>query len=154
MAERLGRVTRAFQTFQEPDLERLFFRFAASEASNRCNSAAIGQIADLVIVAENQLPIFRQFFRIGIFVNAVDRRDEAILQFTRDRFVRREHELLDQLMRFVVLDPLEPDRLAFLVEDALSLPENRDRASRGRSVSGAEGTRVPRPCAGARPIGR
>jgi hypothetical protein len=49
-------------------------------------------------------------------VNSIDRWDGTVFQFARDRLVRREHELLDQLMRLVVLYPLHRDRLAFGVQ--------------------------------------
>ena len=62
-------------------------------------------------------------------MNAIDRRDRAVLEFARDRFVRGEHEFLDELMRFIVLDPLETDRFAIFIDAALSLPESRDRAN-------------------------
>ena len=49
-------------------------------------------------------------------MHAVDRGNEPIFQFKRDRFVRREHEFLDQLMRLIVLDPLQEDWLSLRIE--------------------------------------
>jgi len=42
MAERLGRVARAFQTFEESDLEGLLLSFPLIEVNNRCNSSTMG----------------------------------------------------------------------------------------------------------------
>ena len=50
-------------------------------------------------------------------MNAINRRHEPILQLARNRFVGREHEFLDQLMRFVVLDSLETQRASGLFVD-------------------------------------
>ena len=105
----------------------------------------MGQIAGLVIVAEHEFPVLGQFLRLGILVHAVDRGNEPVLQFKRDRFVRREHEFLDQLMRLIVFDPLQPDRLVPPRRGALSLPGNRDRESLARIVFSAAGKPVPRP---------
>ena len=49
-------------------------------------------------------------------MNAVDRRNSARLQLACDRFVRRQHELFDELMRFVILDPLQLHRLARVIQ--------------------------------------
>ena len=49
-------------------------------------------------------------------MHAIDRGDRPILELTRHGFVRREHEFFDQLVRFIVLDAFEEDRLAFLVQ--------------------------------------
>ena len=116
MAERLRRITGPLQTFQEADLQRLLLRFASERGQQALQFRSLGQIADLVAVAEDQLPIFRQLLRIGIFVDAINGWNEPVLQLARDGFIRREHELLDQLMGLVVLDPLELDRLALRVE--------------------------------------
>ena len=56
-------------------------------------------------------------------MHPVDRRDETVLQFARHRLVRREHEFLDQLVRFIVFDSLELDRLAFRIETHLYFRE-------------------------------
>ena len=37
-------------------------------------------------------------------------------QLARDRFVGGEHEFFNQLMRFVILDALEPNRFAVFIE--------------------------------------
>ena len=49
-------------------------------------------------------------------MHAIDRRDRSVPQLARNRFVGREHEFFDQLMRFIVLDPLEPRRLAVSID--------------------------------------
>ena len=108
---------RALQTLQESDLERLFFRFPAQRSEQPLKFRSMGQIACLVMVAEDKSPKLSQFLRIRILVNAVDRRNAAILKFKRDRFISREHKLLDQLMRLIVFDAFHPNRSPILVED-------------------------------------
>ena len=73
VAQRLRRVTRALQTFQKSDLERLFLRFAGERSEEPLQFRAIRQVAGLVIVAEHQLAIFGQLVRLRIFVHAIDR---------------------------------------------------------------------------------
>src|SRR4051812_16219716 len=119
MAERLRRVTGPLETLQQADLERLFLWLAPERREQPLKFRPLTQIARLIAVAQDQLPIFADLFRIGIFVDAIDRRNEPVFQLTSDGFVRGEHELFDQLMRLVVLDSLELDRFALLVEPHL-----------------------------------
>src|SRR5947199_868453 len=65
------------------------------------------QIANFVTKTERELTVLCELFRIWIFVNAVDCWNCALFQFPRDRFVCRQHEFFDQLMRFVVLDTFQ-----------------------------------------------
>src|SRR3954447_15151912 len=74
------------------------------------------QVAGLVVIAKHELAVFGQPVGIWILMNAINRGDEAILQFARNGFIRGQHKLLDELVRFVVLDPLEADRFALLIE--------------------------------------
>src|SRR5580704_12276806 len=74
------------------------------------------KISDFVAKAQNEFAIFAELFRIRVFVNAVNSGDRAMPQLARYRFVGCEHEFFDQLMRFVVLDALEPNRLALWIE--------------------------------------
>src|SRR4030095_6354486 len=111
MAERLRRVARALQAFEQTNFQRLLFWLAADRSEKALDFLSMRQIADLVTETQNKLAIFAELFRIRIFVNAVDRRNRAMPELTPNRFIRREHEFFDQLMRFVVLDPFEPDRL-------------------------------------------
>ena len=53
---------------------------------------------------------------------------EAVLELARDGFVGREHEFLDELMRFVVLDPLEAERAPVFRRRPLS-PPGKSRSS-------------------------
>src|SRR5438876_6134364 len=54
MAERLRRVTGAFQTFKQTDLERLLFRFSTNCRHQSLELCATSQIANLVIKAEHE----------------------------------------------------------------------------------------------------
>ena len=78
MTERLGGVARALEALQQADLERLLLRLAARRGEQPLQLArGCVRSPDLVTVAQDELAIFRQLVRIGIFVDAVDRRDAA-----------------------------------------------------------------------------
>src|ERR1051325_10636960 len=122
MPERLGRVTGALQALEKPDFQSLLFRFAAKGFEEPLQLAAIGQVAGLKSVTDHDLAILTQLFWIGRLVDAKDGRDETMLKLARDRFVGREHEFFDQLMRLVVLDSLETERAAArLIDDHFHL---------------------------------
>src|SRR6267378_2327566 len=74
MAERLWRVTGAFQTFKQTDLERLLFRFSTDCRQQPLELCAMSQIANLVIKAEHEFAILSQFFWVWIFVDPIDGR--------------------------------------------------------------------------------
>ena len=76
------------------------------------------QVAGIKSVTHHELAILGQFLRVGILVDTINRRYKPVLQLGRDRFIGGQHELLDQLMGLVVLDPLEPERSAgFSIDD-------------------------------------
>jgi hypothetical protein len=49
-------------------------------------------------------------------VNAIDRRNQSVLEFVGNDLVCGEHALLDELVRDVVLNLLQPHRAALVVE--------------------------------------
>src|ERR1700719_211886 len=116
MAERLRGVTRPLQALEQANLERLFFRFAADRSKKPLYLFTIRKIAYFVTETQNKLSVFAKLVRVRILVNAVNCGERSMPQLTRDRFVRREHEFFDELMRFVVLDSLQPDGLAIGVD--------------------------------------
>src|SRR5215813_1673041 len=79
MAQRLRRVTGAFQAFEQCYLERLLLRFSAKRGYQSLELSAMSQIADSVIEAEHELAILRQFFRVWIFMDSIDSWDSAFL---------------------------------------------------------------------------
>src|SRR5262249_36561224 len=117
MTERDRGITSTLQTFQQPDLQSLLFRLAAKGFDQSLQLASLGQITHFKSMAENEFAIFRQLLGIRVFVYAIDRRDEAVLQVPPHRFVGRDHEFLDQLIRFVILDSFEPQRTTALAID-------------------------------------
>src|SRR5438445_13552203 len=106
MAERLRRIAGAFQTFEQSDLESLFFGLSADRGEQPLQLSAVSQIADPVIKTEHEFAILCEFLRVWIFVNAVDGGNRVFLKLPGDSFVCRQHELFYQLVRFVVLDAL------------------------------------------------
>src|SRR6266496_3550866 len=75
MAERLWRVTGAFQTFKQSDLERLLFRFSTDFRQQSLQLCAMSHIADPVIKAEHEFTILCQFFWDWILVDPIDGRN-------------------------------------------------------------------------------
>src|SRR5467141_495827 len=66
---------------------------------------ALRKILDAQRIAERVRQLFEleNLFRVGFFVNAVQRAETAALEVSRDRLVRGEHELLDQPVRDVAI---------------------------------------------------
>src|SRR5258707_413362 len=62
-----------------------------------------------------------QDLRIGVFLESVTRCDRPFSKLGCARLVRREHELPDQLMRFIVLNALESYRFARWIDIYLHL---------------------------------
>ena len=80
--------------------------------------AALGKILDAQRVAEGvrHLLELQNLFRIGFFMDAVQRADAAPFQVTRDGLIGRQHELLDQPVRDVALAANHADHLSAVVE--------------------------------------
>src|SRR5207248_11576595 len=100
MTERLGRVACAFQTFEQRNLESLLFGFAVDQREQSLQLRAMSQIANLVVKAKHEFAKLCEFFRIWIFVNAIDRGNRALLTLACPCLVSGLHELCDQLARF------------------------------------------------------
>src|SRR5947208_10986597 len=64
MAERLRKVTCAFQTFEESDLKRLLFGLSTECGKQPLQLHAMGQIADLVVKAKHEFAILCEFLRV------------------------------------------------------------------------------------------
>src|SRR6516162_2299172 len=116
MPERLRIIARAFKTFQKTDLQRLLFRFSPDFGKQSLQFSAMRQIANFVIKTERELTVLGELFRIGILVNAVDCWNCELFQVSRHRFVCREHEFLNQLMRLIVLDALQSYWFALCID--------------------------------------
>src|SRR4029077_14975416 len=115
MAERLRRVTGAFQTFKQTDLERLLFRFSTDCRQQSLQLCTMSQIANLVIKAKHEFAILCQFFWVWIFVDAIDGRNRALFQLARDSLVCGQHEFFDQLVRYIILDTLQFYRVSLFI---------------------------------------
>src|SRR5215471_4456321 len=76
----------------------------------------MSEIADPVVKAKDEFSILGEFFRVWVFVNAVDAGNRALLELACDRLVCRQHELFDQLMRFVVLNAFQSYRMTLFID--------------------------------------
>ena len=76
----------------------------------------VRKIAALNPMAQHIFAIFLQSLVIRRLVNAIHRRAIQAHQPRRHRLVRQQHELLDKLMRNIVLHPLDSQYFAALVQ--------------------------------------
>src|SRR5262245_26083810 len=83
----------------------------------------MSQIANPVIKAEHEFAILCQFFWIRIFVNPIDGRNGTLFQLPRDSFVCGQHEFLDQLVRFIILNSLQFYGVTLLIDPDFYLRE-------------------------------
>src|SRR4029077_751373 len=72
MPEWLRIVARAFKTFQQTNLQRLFFGFSAGFGQQSLQFGAMCQISNFVTKTERELTVLSELFGIRIFVNAID----------------------------------------------------------------------------------
>ena len=83
---------------------------------------AVGEVADLDLERAEQVTEFDEALLVGIVVHAVKRDELVRAREAGDRLVGGEHELLDQLMAFVVLDLFEAVGVALGVDEAADDP--------------------------------
>src|SRR5438046_8426566 len=95
MAERLRRVTGAFQTFKQSDLERLLFRSSTECRQQSLQLGTMSHIANPVIKTKDEFSKLYQFFWVLIFVDPIDGRNRALFQLARDSLVCGQHEFFD-----------------------------------------------------------
>ena len=85
---------------------------------------ALAEVAAGHVVAQDFLAVFLEAPVVGLFVNAIDGRAAgAGISRDRHRFVGEQHVFLDQLVRDVVLDPLDALDAAGFVQSDLALGE-------------------------------
>ena len=78
MAKRRRCVTGALQTFQQPDLERMFFRRPANQIEQALHLATMGKITNAHPMGQDEFSKFGQPFWIRVFVHTINRRNAAI----------------------------------------------------------------------------
>src|SRR6476619_5682161 len=74
------------------------------------------EIADFVTETERELTVLCELFGIRVLVNAVDCCNCPLFQVSRHCFVCREHEFLNQLMRFIILDAFQSHWFALCID--------------------------------------
>ena len=98
VADRLGRVGRAFEAFKQAELDDVFFRAALGGVEQLLDVGAVGEIAGTVAVGFGGLDVVEQARGIGIFVDAIDRGLHPIFENFCDRLIGGEHALFDELV--------------------------------------------------------
>ena len=73
-------------------------------------------VADLVTETLRVLPKIAQFFQVGVIMDPVDARNLQLADVLGDRFVRRQHELLNELVGNIIVDFLDMRRFSVLIE--------------------------------------
>ncbi len=127
-------VPRLLHRPQHQERDRLLFRLAAQSSRRAAgNRAARARRPRRQRIAQRRDELLEDLDlrRIGLFVNAIERRHAALLEMRGDRFVGEQHELLDEPVRDVPLR--RDDRLdqARRRRARSATPADRNRSSRG-----------------------
>ena len=117
MTERIGRVSRSAQTSQQTDFQCAFLMPSHQYFQKALHFPPLRKIADLDPVRLNLVSIISEPLRIRFLMNPVDGRNRSFSGLPGNQFVRQEHELLDQLMRNIVLFAHQADCLSFRIQD-------------------------------------
>src|SRR6266542_6265167 len=72
MTQRLRIVSGALEAFEQSDLERLLLGLSTDCAEQPLQLSAMSQIANPVIKAKHECSILGEFFRVWVFVDAID----------------------------------------------------------------------------------
>ena len=123
VADRVGRVARLFQRAQQGEIDGVLFGFVLHSGQKLLQFPPMRHVADLVAEALRVLAEIAELLQVRIFVDAVSTRDLELAHVTGNRFVGRQHEFLDELVGDVVVNLLDTDRFALLVEPDLDLGE-------------------------------
>ena len=135
MPDRLGRVPGLLQRAQQPEMDRVFLRFAVHRGEQFLELAAVGEVADFVAEALRVLAEVFQLVEVGILMNPVETGNLRLAQMPGDGFVGDEHEFLDELVRDVIFNLLDAQRLAgFLVQADLDLREVQVEGTVGKPL--------------------
>ena len=106
---------------QQLDADRVAVLAVLEAGEQLHHLRAVGQVADLDAVAGELLAQGGELLGVGIVVDAVDMRDRTLVEGRRHALVGEEHELLDELVRLVVLHDLGAVRPPVLVAVDLDL---------------------------------
>ena len=119
MSQRFQRVAGPHERLEEADLERRANGKRVELVQEALNLGALAQIAARHIVAEHFLAVFLEPRFLRGFVDPVDCRLLHLHEASRHGLVGQQHVLLDELMRDVVLDSLDPGDATGFVETDL-----------------------------------
>ena len=141
--QRLRDVGGALETLEEADLDGLLVGLAFDGGEELAEIFAFAQIAGVEVVGGGDLLILGEAVGFGILVNAVDRRLPGQLELAGDDLVGEEHELFDELVRFVVLDAFEALGFAVFVEPHFDLGKIEVEGALGEAVFAEERRELP-----------
>ena len=101
------------------------------------------EIAGLHSVGGGKLPVFIEFFRIGLFVDAVDIGLVAPLEMACHEFIGQKHQFLDHLVGNVVLDQLQLHGTTLTIKPDLHLGHFQIECPCGKAAFAQGGGTVP-----------
>ncbi len=123
VAEGLDGVACPHEGLEEADAQGRPDGDAGEPLEETLDFGALSEVSAGHVVAQHFLAIFEESAGVGFLVDAVDGRDLAAHEMGGDGLIGEEHVFLDQLVRHVVLDPVDAGHATVVVEPDLHLRE-------------------------------
>jgi hypothetical protein len=101
VAETFGRIDGPLERAEETDFQGMSVRTAGEEFEDFLDFPPLRQITGFDSVGDEEFPVFKQTRFVRHFVDAVEGGPAFMVEVAGDRLVGEEHELLDQLVRFI-----------------------------------------------------
>ena len=109
-------VSRTFEALEELQFQEIFLRLSSNDPKQFLHLTALRQIPYSATVTQRFLSKLLQLIRIRYLVNAINRRRLGAFQCGSDRFIRRKHALLNELVRGIVFDFFQSLRTPFSIK--------------------------------------
>ena len=116
-------VNRPFEALQERDLQCVFLRGPPQRQEQLLHFTPLREIPHPHPVTRGKRAELLQPLHFRVFVDAIDRGNPQPFDLLGHGFIGRQHAFLDELVGDVVLDLLQADRTALLIEPDFDLGE-------------------------------
>lgn len=108
VAERLWKIPCTFETFQKRDFDGRGKCLAMQGGEQFLEFGTVGEVSGADSLGGGEFAELGEFLGVRLFMNAVDGGLLPVLEFAGHKFIRKEHEFLDELMGNIVFHALEP----------------------------------------------
>ncbi len=143
MPDGAGSVPGLLERSQQGELDGIFLGRAVDKLQQFLQLASMCQFPHLVPESLGVDPEIDQFVLVRIFMDPVEAGKVQAGNVTGDRFVGGQHELLDQLMRDVILNLLDRNRASILAEADLGFREIKIQGSLLEPLPAKGGRQLP-----------